>query len=224
MKSKRAIIVFVSLIVLIASSLVLSIRNSIATTRPVQGTVIGQCPVGGIRSKYVLRTKGGTVGYLTYIAGYDGPYFSDPTKQDETTAYFTLKSTPVVASTGFFRVGYIASYRDQPRGSDATIYFNATPHGNYEDLNTFSDGIKIAESQSESAQTIFKRETGGATGFTFFQAYSTSISTFSGSFTLGDKTYTYSAVGDRYAGYYLAAPNDVDPTIYNIIGYNSALP
>jgi hypothetical protein len=116
MKSKKAVIVFVSLVLLIGSALVVSLSHSLATARPVQGTIITQAPVGEIVTKYVGKIQStGAAGYFTYIAGYDGPYFSDPTTHNETTAYFTFRVTGGGSNgTNRFRVGTLGSFESEP--------------------------------------------------------------------------------------------------------------
>jgi hypothetical protein len=224
MKSSKTMIVFISLAVLIGLSLMVSINHSLATTSPVQGTIIGQPPVGEIVYKYVGKTVGGNVGYLMCISGYDGPYFSDPTIHNETTAYFTFRVTGGGGNaTKRFRVGMLGSFESEPGGGIWAAYFNPTPHGNFAMPDTFSDGIKIREAQYLEGQSVGVRLTPEATAPLFSIVYHDFLQTFAGSFSIGDKTYTFGAVGDRCQGYVMVAPSPTDPTVSDYIAHTKAL-
>jgi hypothetical protein len=224
MKLRNAIIGINSVVVLIGLSLVVSISHSLATARPVQGTMIGQAPVGEIVLKYVGKTVGGNVGYLTYIAGYDGPYFSDPTTHNETTAYFTFRVTGGGGNgTKIFRVGNLASFESEPGGGIWTTYFNPTPHGNYAMPDTFSDGIMIRTAQYLEGQSVSVWPAPGSTTLLFATVRHDFLQTFAGSFSIGGETYTFGAVGDRSQGHVMVAANPTDPTIRDYIAHTTAL-
>jgi hypothetical protein len=225
MKLRKAIIGIISVVLLIGLSLVMSISHSLATARPVQDKPIAQAAVGEIVLKYVGKIQStGVVGYFTYIAGYDGPYFSDPTIHNETTAHFTLRvSQGGARSTKLFRAGNLGSYESEPGGGITTVYFNPVPHGNYAMPDTFSDGTMIGQAQFQPAQAIFEYQP-ESNSVQLTMVHGTFLQAFSESFTLGGNTYTWGAVGKRTARFVMMAPNPTDPTVTDLIGNTTALP
>jgi hypothetical protein len=165
----------------------------------------------------------GAAGYFTSIAGYDGPYFSDPTTHNETTAYFTFRvSQGGARSTKLFKVGNLGSYESEPGGGISTIYFNPVPHGDYTLLDTFSDGIMISVAQFQPVQTVFEYQS-GSNSVQLVMVNGTFVHTFAGSFTVGGNTYTWGSVGKRSARFLMMAPNPTDPTVTDFIGNTTAL-
>jgi hypothetical protein len=182
-----------------------------------QPIMIFRAPAGETQCVFVTRVGGGaTLYYFPYIAGYDGPCFSDATKNDETTAYFTGRvtgSTP----TKVFRVGNVSG-DVRLGGSITTVYFNPTPHGNYAQPDTFTDGIKILEGAFlPGSQNLLKYPTGS--NVRDFTIYSQSLrQTFAGTFTFGGKEYLMGMVGDRIQTFALGAPNPADSSVSDIVG------
>jgi hypothetical protein len=221
MKAPKIIIVLISLVALF---MLLGINPSLAMTRPVEEPIIiHQSPVGETTSSYVARqAKGEVLMYITYIAGYDGPYFSDPTIHNETTAYFTIRYTAGGTSGKLLRVGNLGSREGVVAGGCTTAYFNPTPHGDYSQPDTFSDGIKIGVFEYRPGGQPLTYWKPGAASYDFGINYIIQERTFAGSFTIGGKTYTYGRVGDRASSFQMMSPDPTDPTIIHYIGRSLA--
>lgn len=224
MKPRKAIILFASLVVLIGSSLVVSNSQTLPTAGQAFIPYVAQAPVGEISVKYVGKIQStGAAGYFTYIEGYDGPNFSDPTIHNETTAYFTFRvSQGGARSTGRFRVGNLGSFESEPGGGISTVYFNPVPHGNYAMLDTFSDGIMVSVAQFGPVQTLIEFQS-GSNSVQRTVVTGTFLHTFAGSFTLGENTYVWGKVGKRTARFLIMVPNPTDPTVTDFIGHTTAL-
>ena len=155
-----------------------SINNAVGD---VQFELVGQA---------ILRppsTAGHLFGYLTYINGIseEEPIFSsDP--QNETTALFTfynILTTQRVINNGPFRI--------VNRIGTSTIYLDTTPNQNFSDPASFQDGTPIQTSEL-TQQVVFNPSTGE------FTATLVSTITSVKQFQLGDHTYTFGKVGEKY--------------------------
>ena len=155
-----------------------SINNAVGD---VQFELVGQATVRP------PSTAGHLFGYLTYINGIseEEPIFiSDP--QNETTALFTFYNIfpqQRVINNGPFRI--------VNRTGTSTIYLDTTPNGNFSDPDTFREGTPIQTSEL-TQQVVFNPSTGE------FTATLVSTITSVSQFRLGDRTYTFGKVGERY--------------------------
>jgi hypothetical protein len=182
-----------------------------------QPIMIFRAPEGETKCVALNKIVGGkTMYYFPYIYGYDGSCFSDATKNDETTAYFTGGVTGS-STTKAFRMGNV-SCDVRSGGVVFAMYFNPTPHGNYAQPETFFDGIKIVEAVFlPGSQNLIKYPTVGT--LREFTLYSHSLmQTYAGIFTFGGKEYTVGSVGDRWQTNMLGAPNPSDTAISDIVG------
>ena len=79
-------------VMLISLVAVLSVDS--AESRSSRPRVIGRPAVGDVSTSLIARLSNNqSVGYFTFIAGYDGPLFASDTVQDETTAFGMAGST-----------------------------------------------------------------------------------------------------------------------------------
>jgi hypothetical protein len=185
--------------------------------------VIHRAPIGEAVRCFVLWVgKGESLSYLTYIAGYDGPYFSDPTIHNETTAYFTARATAGGVQGKLFRVGNLTSREAGVAGGFTTVYFNPTPHGNYADPSTFSDGIEISAVEYQHGTDMILKYVPGASIYDSGTLHMIAERKFAGSFEIGDKTYTCGKVGDRMVGYTVFSLNPTDPSVTNSLSHYTA--
>ncbi len=156
--------------------------------------IIGRAPAGEVSTSFVARLAPDGFGYLTFIAGYDGPVFSSDTVQDETTAYFTFYSPDSGAPAKVFERGtlQLIQLSGDPAG-DIFFYFDNTPDGDFDHPETFSDGELIGVT---TADTYFlKTDLNSGTGMTTNTSRHRQLS--SGTFHLEGKTYQFRRPRDR---------------------------
>ena len=79
------------------------------------------------------------VGYYALLEGIPGPFFAGA--PSEATAFFTFRSDPLSFSDVFVN-GSIAWAESAP--SKLKVYLSATPHGDWNDPDSFSSGQLIA--------------------------------------------------------------------------------
>ncbi len=175
----------------------LGITSSLASPagdRSPHNRVIGRAPAGEVSTSFVARLAPDGFGYLTFIAGYDGPVFSSETVQDEATAYFTFYSPDSGAPAKVFERGnlQVVQLSGAPAG-DIFFYFDDTPDGDFDHPETFSDGELIGVT---TADTYFlKTDLNSGTGMTTNTSRHRQLS--SGTFHVDGKTYQFRRPRDR---------------------------
>ena len=89
------------------------------------------------------------IGYLPYLAGVTGTFFSGT--PSEATAYFTFRSTSFQEQE--IPNGNLIELFPNAVGAplEIHVYLNRNPKGNFQTPDTFSDGVLIARLQPERA-------------------------------------------------------------------------
>ena len=106
----------------------------------------GPLPAGRIFGHYVGRAftdnSGNFVvyGYYAYLDGIPGPFFNG--SPGEGTAFFTFRSSPLVFPAVLVNGSIL--WAPQEAGATLSIYFNASPHGDWNNPDSFSSGQLIA--------------------------------------------------------------------------------
>jgi hypothetical protein len=101
-------------------------------------------PVGPVamhqlgRALFAANGTAQVIGYLAFIKGISGPLFAGP--PSEATAFFTYRSntfSPEIISNGDISVFLIS-------GESISVYFNSSPHGDWNNPDSFSTGQLVA--------------------------------------------------------------------------------
>ncbi len=113
-------------------------------------------PAGAVAFHFVARisffappTPPELVGYMAFIEGVPGPFFSetnvvgDMTPPGETTAFFTLRVTSAPAPI-FLSPGSNVAVTLIPPGATFDVFFDETPDQDWANPDSFSDGELIA--------------------------------------------------------------------------------
>jgi hypothetical protein len=103
------------------------------------------------------------VAYMTFAEGISGPFFNGA--PSEATAYFTFRSdtisiTPPIANGPNLSATMFSS-------GTFSVYFNALPHGDFSDPDSFSSGQLIARFKRSPGMIV---STAGSTGTSTFSA------------------------------------------------------
>jgi hypothetical protein len=103
------------------------------------------------------------VGYFTFVEGIPGPFFND--SPSEATAFFTFRSD-TISLTPPIRNGPNLSVTTFSPGT-FSVYFNASPDGDFSNADTFSSGQLIATFERSSGMIVVN---GASTGTSTFSA------------------------------------------------------
>jgi hypothetical protein len=101
----------------------------------------------------VLIAPDGTgqeIGYFVFLDGIQDPLFAGPAPASEATAYFTVRSDPFSihnVQNGDLTVTLLSQ-------GNFKLYYNAHPHADFSDPNTFSNGQLIATFRRVKATLI----------------------------------------------------------------------
>ena len=90
------------------------------------------------RALFAANGTAEVVGYLAFINGVSGSLFAGP--PSEATAFFTYRSntlSPQIISNGDISVFLIS-------GESISVYFNSSPHGDWNSPDSFSGGQLVA--------------------------------------------------------------------------------
>ncbi len=200
------------LISMIVSLFVLGFGPVLAAPAPLQGDMIARETVGDSSRAFVgryLEDTGIAFGYDTYIAGYDGPLFSSAVVRDETTAYFTFFIEPVAPSS-VFKVGNIVVTQTPAR---VRLYFDDTPDGDFDNPDSFRDGVLIGESEYDAGVIKIDRVNGTVTVGTINQRQ-----LISGSFELNGRAYTFRQANDQLRLSVIGRVDAINPVMVNFAG------
>ncbi len=114
-------------------------------------------PAGAVAYHFLARisffgpfTPPELVGYIAFIEGVPGPFFSetnvvgDMTPPGEATAFFTLRLTSAGPPPIFLSPGSNVAVTLIPPGATFDVFFDETPDQDWANLDSFSDGELIA--------------------------------------------------------------------------------
>jgi hypothetical protein len=149
-----------------------------------QAKAADRIPVGPVamhqlgRALFAADGTAEVIGYLAFIKGISGSLFSG--SPSEATAFFTYRSnrfSPQVVSNGDISVFLIS-------GETISVYFNSSPHGDWNNPDTFSSGQLVA--------TLTRREPLLVINVgTMFNAFSSSELTNSHEFVFNGQTVNF---------------------------------
>ncbi len=181
---------------------------------PGQDQPIGTAGQGDIAIAFVGSFTGarGLDGYVTYIAGYDGPMFSSEMIRNETTAYFTLHQDPAMGPPrGSFSRGRELTNNTLPLRF--RLYFDETPDGDFAQPETFADGMLIADYEDLGVHFVQDTRDGYALVRTFSRTQ-----VLAGSFTFAGSSYTFGQEGNRVRMDNVFITNPDNPMLNDVSG------
>lgn len=116
------------------------------------GNNVSQVPAGRVAYHFLARLSvdGSTgasdlVGYIVFIEGVRGPFFDDTGPPGEATAFFTVRiRSDTFPAPIFLSPGSDVAALLFPPGSVFDVFFDETPDQAWDDLNTFSNGKRVA--------------------------------------------------------------------------------
>jgi hypothetical protein len=176
MKKRKISSSFVLFLGISISLLALGVPNTRSatiqlTTEPSdEPRIIGIGSPGEVVEREVLQMRlnfsGGSLhatafGYFTFIKGVDDRLLfaeSDPSKQNEATAFFTTFVT--AKTTRMTKNGPLLIFEAE---TEATAYFNPTPHRDFSNPDSFKEGMLIGAGE-QTIQFVFDTTTGLGTG------------------------------------------------------------
>jgi len=146
----------------------------IALTRNVAlGDDDQRVPAGAVAFHFVARISfpefmpPELVGYMAFIEGVPGPFFSetnavgDMTPPGETTAFFTLRLTSAPPPI-FLSPGSNVAVTLTPPGATFDVFFDETPNQDWTVPDSFSDGELIASFEESGFMSTSITEPGGS--------------------------------------------------------------
>jgi len=142
--NKRILIAVAIFCVSFAIAALIGLRREHAQALPsvpnTTGTVVAQ-----IAGRLIVDSTGSSqlLGYYPFIAAIPGPFFSGTA--GEATAYFTFRSTPFQAQlVPNGNIFYLLSTSLTGSPYVESVYFNSSPHQDFQDPTTFSAGLLVA--------------------------------------------------------------------------------
>lgn len=144
-------------------------------------------PVGPVamhqigRALFAADGTAEVIGYLAFIKGISGPLFAGP--PSEATAFFTYRSnrfSPQAISNGDISVFLIT-------GESISVYFNRSPHGDWNNPDSFSSGQLVATLTRREPLLVINAGT-------MFNAFSSSELATSHEFVFNDQAVDFKAL------------------------------
>jgi hypothetical protein len=147
-------------------------------------------------------------GYLTYINGISGTEsIFGPGPQNETTALFTFYNDSVTE-----RVIDNGPIRIFNRVGTTTIYLDTTPDGDFNNPNSFRDGLPVQTS-------VFRLQFIWNTATNSFTTTLVNTITSSGFFNLGNQNFILGKFGQKFRTTYLGQTNLPGPPAAHFAGF-----
>lgn len=149
---------------------------TLAQLKPGQNAWLGS-------ARGLINPSNGTaqvVGYFSFIEGVPGPFFSG--NPSEATAFFTFRSTTLSLTPPIANGPNLSITMFSP--GTFSVYFNASPHGDFSNLDSFSSGELIATFQRSLGMIVANA---GSTGSATFSAKLVSTQ----NFVVGGRTLSF---------------------------------